>query len=450
MSIAPIAVVTLLMALLGTLYLDYVLDPQKNLHDFPVALVDLDVGDTVGGKPVNIGNEVAGGLVTGIPKDKVDLRALGISEAQSQLQLGQIYGAIVIPSDFSKRMSNLAVASVVPGDVERPIITVQTNPRGGTYATQIMQRIADQALTSVNRAVGKQLTAQVQAQLKPADGGAAPALTGASLLTLAQPIQVITAPYHPLPDGTGQGLSAFFYTLLLLLAGFTGAMIVNTMTDAALGFAPTEYGPWYLHFPAAPISRSSTLLIKWAIMFVTANVVSGLFVGIGAALGMPIDHGLALFLYGAFAIIAVGFTALSVLAALGTAGLLVNLILFIVLGLPFSGGTVPIEATPKFIAWLGQFEPMHQVFLGIRAILYFDAHGDAGLLHSAWMTLAGLAIGVVVGLLVTRIYDHKGLIRRPKNHPSSDAEQREPVRDLGGSVAGGAERAGVGGGGEVE
>jgi hypothetical protein len=83
---------------------------------------------------------------------------------------------------------------------------------------------------------------------------------------LAQPVDVVTAPCHPLSAGTGQCLSAFFYSMLLLLAGFTWAMIVNTMTDSALGFAPTEYGPWYLRFPAAPISRFRTLLLKWAIL----------------------------------------------------------------------------------------------------------------------------------------------------------------------------------------
>ncbi len=45
--IAPIAVVTLLMSLLATMYLAYVVNPTKNLHDFPVALVNQDDGDTL-------------------------------------------------------------------------------------------------------------------------------------------------------------------------------------------------------------------------------------------------------------------------------------------------------------------------------------------------------------------------------------------------------------------
>lgn len=396
----------LLMALLATLYLAYVLDPQKNLHGFPLALVNQDVGDNVDGTFVDFGNQVTDGLINGIPKDKVDLQVMGIGSARSRMQRGQVYGTIVIPGDFSKRLAILAASSVVAGNVERPIITVQTTPRGGPYATQITLQITEQALSEVNRTVGARLTEQVRARVNTE-------LSGASRLTLATPINVVTAPYRPLPAGTGQGLSAFFYTLLLLLAGFTGAMIINTMTDSALGFMPTEYGPWYLHFPTEPISRLRTLLLKWGILVVTAAGVTGLFLAISAMLGMPIDHPVALYLYSAFAIIAVGVTALSVLAAFGSAGLLINLVLFIVLGLPSCGGTVPIEAVPKSISLLAHFEPMHQVFLGVRAILYFDSHGDAGLLRATWMTLFGLAVGLVFGIAITRFYDHKGLHRAP-------------------------------------
>ena len=87
--------------------------------------------------------------------------------------------------------------------------------------------------------------------------------------------------------------------------------------------------------------------------------------------------------------------------------------LFIVLGLPSSGGTIPIEAIPKSVAWLADFEPMHQVYLGIRAILYFNADGSAGLNRAIWMTLLGLVIGLVLGGVVTRYYDRKELHRAP-------------------------------------
>ncbi|MFI9506023.1 YhgE/Pip domain-containing protein [Nocardia sp. NPDC052566] len=416
MVLLPLAVLTVLTSLLGVMYLDYVIDPEKNLHDFPIALVNQDVGDVIGQgdqqKQVNFGDQIAAALAKGVPADKVDLRVIGISEAEQQMQSGKVYGSIVIPSDFSKRLGILGIGSVVPGDIQRPIITLQTNPRTGAFGTQIMLRVGNQALTEVNKQVGTQLTEQVNANLTPPPGGPpAPQLSGAARVAIADPVKVVVQQYHPLPDGTGQGLSAFFYALLLLLSGMVGAMVIHTMIDAQLGFVPTEYGPWYVHYPPTPISRFHTLLIKWGVMLITANVVSAVFLIVGNALDMPIDHPLQLFLFSALAMIAVGFTCLSTLAAIGSAGLLVNLILFIVLGLPSSGGTVPIEATPKYFAWLANFEPMHQVFLGVRSILYFDGNASAGLSRGVWMSVLGLGIGLVLGLVITKYYDLKGLER---------------------------------------
>jgi YhgE/Pip-like protein len=407
---APIAVLTVFAALLATMYLGYAGNTEKNLHDFPIALVNQDVGDTLDGKPANIGAQVTDALVAGMPAEKIDLRVLGIARAREQLQDGEVYGAIVIPSDFTKRLAILGAAAVVPGEIERPVITVHTNPRIGPYTTGIMQRVADRALNQVDETVGKNLTGQVDAALA-AGPGAPVELTGAARLMLADPVRIVTAPYRPMDDGAGQGLVAFFYTLILLLAGFTGAMIIHTLVDSVLGFTPTEYGPWFVHQPATGISRFRTLLVKWAVVLTAAPILSGIFLAVAAALGVPLGSPLLLWLYGILAIVAVGVTALAILATFGTAGLLVNLILFVVLGLPSSAATVPLEATPAYIAKLAAFEPMHQIYLAVRAIMFFDAHAGAGLGHGLWMTLLGLGIGLVLGVTATYAYDRRGLHR---------------------------------------
>ncbi|MFD4291627.1 YhgE/Pip domain-containing protein [Rhodococcus sp. NPDC058505] len=411
---APILVVALLMSLLAALYLGGILDPKGSLHGFPIAVVNQDEGDVPPGSDArqNIGEQIVAGLTDGIPADKVDLRQVGIGTAQSMLDSAEVYGAIVIPSDFTKRMMILAQSSVVPGDVERPIITVYTNPRAGTFGVGIVEAITGPAMETVNETVGRQVTEQVAAGV-----GDTP-VPGASRLTLAEPINVLTVPHKPLPDGTGNGLSAFYYALLVILAGFTGAMIVNTLIDGMLGFAPTEFGPRYLHNPAVEISRLQTLAVKWAVMLVVAPLVSGLYVWISHLLSMPLQNALGLWLYGTFAIAAVGITAMSVLAIFGTAGMIINLIIFVVLGLPSAGGTIPIEATPPFFGWLASFEPMHQVFLGVRALLYFGEGGARELTHAVTMTAIGLAVGLVIGAVTAALYDRKGFHRGVATTPA--------------------------------
>ncbi|MFB7877711.1 YhgE/Pip domain-containing protein [Nocardia sp. NPDC056064] len=413
---APTVVLSIVLSLLGVMYLAYISDPEGNLHDFPIALVNQDVGDTIDvdgrSQQVNFGKQVAEALVAGMPADQIDLKVVGISESERLMRSAQIYGAIVIPSDFSKRLGILGVGSVVGGEIERPIITVQTNPGMGPYSAGIVTRIGDRAMSEVNNQVGRQLTAQVRDTLAATPEGAqAPQISGAAQITLSQPIHIIERDWRPLGQGAGLGLTAFFYALLILMAGVVGAMAIHTMVDAQLGFQPTEYGPWYVHYPPTPISRFHTLLIKWGVMVFVAIVVSLLYLLVAKILGVAGQQPTQLVLFSVLALIAVGFTCMASLAAFGTAGLLINLAVFVILGLPSSSGTVPIQATPTYIAWLAEFEPMHQVYLGMRSILYFESDYTAGLGRGIWMSLLGLLIALIGGVVITKYYDYKGLHR---------------------------------------
>lgn len=230
-------------------------------------------------------------------------------------------------------------------------------------------------------------------------------------MMLANPIEIKSTVHNALPDGTGNGLSAFYYSLLLLLAGFTGSIVVSMLVDSMLGFVPAEFGPVYRFAEQVKISRLQTLLIKWALTVMLALLTSALYILIATKLGMPVQNSLALWLFGVFAITAVGITSTSLIAVLGALGLLVSMFVFVILGLPSAGATVPLEATPTFFGWLAKFEPMHQVFLGARALLYLDGRADAGLSQSLELTAVGLVIGLLLGGIVTRIYDRRGYHR---------------------------------------
>ena len=80
---------------------------------------------------------------------------------------------------------------------------------------------------------------------------------------------------------------------------------------------------------------------------------------------------------------------------------------------PGAGATVPLGAAPRRFGWLSTFEPMHQVFLGVRALLYFDGRAAAGLGHALQMTTVGLIIGLLLGGIITRVYDRRGYHRIP-------------------------------------
>lgn len=397
--LAPIVITLALMSALAALYLGGILNPTTNLRHFPIALVNQDAGPT--------GKQLVQGLTSELDKNKYDIRVVSKDEAKRLLDRAEVYGQALIPPGFSTSLREFAEGAVAPKRTERPTITISTNPRAGTLGASIAGQTLTRALTAANAQVGERLSAEVAAQSEGAP------LSGVSALALANPIDIKSTVYNPLPDGTGNGLSAFYYSLLLLLAGFTGSIVVSTLVDSMLGYVPAEFGPVYRFAEQVRISRFRTLLVKWTLMVILALLTSGVYLAIANKLGMPNPAGWKLWLYGVFAISAVGITSSSLIAVLGSMGLLVSMLIFVILGLPSAGATVPLEAVPQFFRWLAEFEPMHQVFLGTRSLLYLNGLADAGLSQALLMTSIGLAIGLLLGGIVTHLYDRKGYHRIP-------------------------------------
>jgi YhgE/Pip-like protein len=395
----PILATLALMSVLCALYLGGILNPMTNLRHFPIAVVNEDAGPT--------GAKIVDGLVKNLDANKFDIRVVSHDEAQRLLDTARVYGEMVIPPTFSSRLRDFGESSVMPTRAERPWIAIFTNQRAGTLGSSIAGQVLNTAAVKINQQVGQQLSTQVTAQ----SGGAQ--LTGAAQLGLASPIDIKSTVYNPLPNGAGNGLSAFYYGLLLLLAGFTGSIVVSTLVDSLLGYVPAEWGPVYRFAEQANISRFRTLLVKWAIMVVLALLTSAVYMAIAHGLGMPIPLGWQLWAYGVFAITAVGVTSSSLIAVLGSMGLLFSMLVFVILGLPSAGATVPLEAVPPFFRWLAEFEPMHQVFLGVRSLLYLNGAGQAGLSQALLMTSIGLVIGLLLGGITTHVYDRSGFHRIP-------------------------------------
>nr|WP_064570612.1 DUF3533 domain-containing protein [Gordonia sp. LAM0048] len=412
--LAPLALVAVMFSLMAALYMAAVVDPQRHLHDFPVALVQGDSGGEVqdaDGQSTkqNFGEQVAEGIISSAAENGIVVRRTDRSTALSELNSGKVYGVIVVGSNFTNRAVALGRSTVLTAEPAKPTIDIFINRGSGAFASSITTTLADQVRTRVNDQVGAQLTEQVRTQLDRNDI----TFTGAAQLALASPVAVEVSEPTPLPNGAGNGLSAFYLTLLLVLAGFTGAMMVSIVVDGMLGQTPVEYGPFYQLRERLAISRWATLAAKWTIMFLVAVVLSTLFIAVGAMVGTSIPNGFVLWMLSVLGIFAVGVSASAMMAVFGNAGLLFNLLFFVVFGLPSSGGTLPLEASPRFFEWVAAIEPMHVIYLGVRAVLYFDADLSAGLGRSIIQCFIGLLVGVLLGLLGTKYYDRKGWHRYP-------------------------------------
>jgi hypothetical protein len=67
-------------------------------------------------------------------------------------------------------------------------------------------------------------------------------------------------------------------------------------------------------------------------------------------------------------------------------------IVFVYLAPASSGGTVPLQALPGFYRFVANFEPLRQIVGAVRAILYFNGAGDAGLDRGLLLTSIGAPV----------------------------------------------------------
>ncbi|WP_406452910.1 SNG1 family protein [Streptomyces sp. NBC_01622] len=388
----PTVLTGLLALLLSLLYMGGIVDPNRELHDLPIALVNSDAGKALPGQQQNLGTQIAHSIVTDTSSRAAGWRQLTRAQAQRELDSGKVYGALVIPAGFTDSVAALTTANATA----RPTITVLTNPGKGSLGSSLASKISTTAAQQASLTIGKQLTAVAKAD-------------STQKLLLADPVRIATQVGHPIGGNSGIGLTAFYYTLLLVLAGFMGGNVISNGVDTALGYADNEIGPWHTRRPTVPINRTQTLLLK---MVMTAGItllsVSLIMLACVSILGMDATHIPLLWIYSYCAALAVGLGVQAINAAFGGIGQLVSMFVFIVLGLPSSGATVPLQAVPGFYRFLSHFEPMRQLSDGVRAILYFDARGDAGLTRAWTMIGVGTAIGLLFGFAMVRYYDRKG------------------------------------------
>jgi YhgE/Pip-like protein len=398
----PLVIGSIFVALLATFYIGSVVNPLEHLHGLPVYVVNRDRGATIGTRRIDIGQRLQTGLSrTPAVSGRLALTDGTLRAAEQAMDRDASYATVVVPAGFTASLLSLAA---VPGSrpvAARPEIVILTNQRAGTQGVSLATGVLEPALAAASRQIGRQLTA-----IAPAPSSAA------ARAFLAEPVSVMTIQYRPLPPGTALGLSDFYAALLTLFCGFIGATIVNSSVDVALGYATTETGPWWRQRRPVPINRWQTLMVKWVLALVMTAVMTGVFLLVAVAgLGMYAPHVGLLWLLAWLCAGSVAAGTLVLLAVLGTLGQLVALIIFVYAGLASAGGTVPLEALPTPLRWLAQIEPLRQVVDGTRAILYFDAQANAGLARAVTAASAGLVFWLIVGAVVVRWYDARGLYR---------------------------------------
>lgn len=472
------AVVIMVLAVLGTaLYLGGLSNPAGHLKDFPVAMVNQDRGAEVpragdGTEKQNYGHRIEDGFASEAGKDeRLDLRRLDWDQAQDQLERGELFGVVVIPESFSEDTVSMVKGSLTQESAARPEITLYTDPQAGSLGTRIateavqpglerasstmgeslvksaqsaQQEAYDQVLTELESQQDKQseelarsaaqggpAVQQFAQQIQQAQSGTpkqvadqlAPKVSSVSTDLLRDPVNVDTKPYQELEEGTALGMGAFYYAIILLVIGLSGSIAVNVLMDGRMGMAPFEMGPVFRDLPRVGLPRWLNFLMKWGLFTVAAAPTSALMLWVGAAVGMPMPHGVAVFFAGWLSLSAVSAVVLALITLGGSAGMVLSMIYLVFMGLPSAGAVVPLQAVPDFFRVIAPIEPLHHIFMMIRSLLYFDAQADAGLQSGLIGISLILIIAVLVALAAGWAYDRKFGRRGPRG-PGKHAAHR--------------------------
>ncbi|MFI6576732.1 DUF3533 domain-containing protein [Nocardiopsis sp. NPDC050513] len=400
-------VITGVLALLfAVFYVGANVDPVGHMERLPVGLVNADEGAAVDGEQVDLGARIIESITESTANgDRIDWRVMDEQEAEEELGRGNLYGALVVPVDFTSSATALADTATT-GTPARPTLTVLTNQSAGGLGSSLAREATTRAAESASLQVGETLTTL--------SGTGQAELPAAARVLLADPVAVTVEDGHPLDPRSGLGLTAFYYALVLVVCGMLSANVISGQVDHALGHTHNDMGPLRLHRPLIRATRVQALAISSTLM-IGLSLPTGTLVVVGAVgiMGMNAPHLPLLWLYSVCAIAVSGIGALALLAVFGTPGMLVVTLVFIGMGVPTAGATTPIEALPGFYRFLAEFEPLRQITDGLRSILYYDAQADAGLARGWLMMAVGLTTAALFGFGVTGWYDRKGLHRIP-------------------------------------
>jgi YhgE/Pip-like protein len=404
--ILPLAIPAIMIALVTTIYIGSVINPTGHLHGLPVRVVDQDTGAATSTGHVTLGPSIVQALTdNNSVSSRLNVRVVSLAQAQRDMDAGHAYATVVIPATFTASALLDAGHAAAPDTPSTPTVQVLENTRLGTLGVNLAAGVLTPALNQISQQLGTKLSAQTTGAVR-----SNPVLSD----KVADPIVVKVVSYRPLPSHSALGLSAFYVSLLSILAGFLGATVINSSIDGALGYATSDMGPrWKIRIPKR-ISRVQTLLTKWGIALVAAPILTAIIVTIAVgAFGMYAPHFGLLWLLLTLATIMVSFGTLALLAAFGNIGQLLAMVIIIYLSLASSGGTVPIQALPGFFKAVGQVEPLRQLLGGSRDILYFGGQWHAGLGHALLVLGLELAFWVTLGLGLTTWYDRRNLYRLP-------------------------------------
>lgn len=363
----PIAIVALLVVLtvFGLAMMGSVLGAKPKA--LPVALAVLDrPAELPTGEQLALGEAVKGNLL-GLEQLPVEWRTVGSEEEALEAMNGQeVYGALVLPADFSAGVLSVSGPEPAPATV-KIYLNEGMNPQGVSAVRTILQQVAGN--------VSRELTRQVLEQV----GQRAEQVPVWTVQALLAPVQIEETSVNPVGANNGSGSAPNMLTQIVWM----GTLVLSVLLFQAVKSAREAGGRW------GALSGQALTGIVFAIG------ASGFLVWMATAwYGMELTDSADVWLFLSLAAIAFFLMQSALFNWLGLPAVAL-LVLLLFFSLPI------LNLAPEFMPqatrdWLYSWTPFRYVASGLRNVMYFGGEREMGLSHAVLWSLAGISLAVLL------------------------------------------------------
>ncbi|PJN88939.1 hypothetical protein CVN76_18500 [Bacillus sp. mrc49] len=396
----PVWLITLLMLIMISVYLPVFSGANKNVPNVPLIFVNEDQG-TVGASILMKLKEKQNG-------NPFNWRAADSEKkALNQLKNNQAHGALIIPANFSKEISEVQKSLLSEKETGKPAtLKILLNEGIGQSSSMIASNVLQLVAASTNQEVSDEIKIILNQK------GILLSPENASLMD--NPVQFKTENVLGLPDNLNKGMTPFVMVIISSITGMMGANMIRGYLRKANGDLENNGS-----------SLSYTKILKAEMIFsifLAFGVSSVSQIGVFGFFGS--SHTSSIFLIYPFSFFCC-LTMISLFKSLslifGGWGMLVMFPINI-MGIFSSGGPIPLSTLPIVHRIFSYILPTKYMVDGMRALLYYNGRMQAGL-GTALFAISVYFIVTLAIILAFIVYSSK----RDRNNASEEEEENMQV-----------------------
>ncbi|RLL43958.1 ABC transporter permease [Oceanobacillus piezotolerans] len=353
----PIWLISLLMFIMISIYLPVFGGGIQNLTNAPLIVANEDKGPAGDIILVNLIEKQNGSSFKWSVVDNKE-------EALHDLMNNKAYGALVIPEDFSKHISEINNLLINGNGIgEAATLEILLNEGIGQSASMIASR----ALETIVYAASSELSSNLKKELNQQDRS-----IPADQIALAEvPVRATTKNVLGIPVHLYNGMTPFVLILIASISGIMGTNMIHGYLLRGNGALKKEG----VSLSGAEMLKTELLLIiilAFSVAAVSQLAVFGFF---GSSHASSIW---VIFLFSFFCSLTMLFLFKSLALLFGGWGMLVMFPVNI-MGIFSSGGAVPLSTLPAIHHIFSLILPTRYMVDGMRALLYYGGRMQAGL-----------------------------------------------------------------------